>query len=294
MSPSTITARTGPAPDAKVHSIMLLAPAPQAVPPTFRKLYTSSHGHSAVLDEIRRLRGTAYLKDGAISASQLTEDGRHVQEADAMSWHVVGWNRDCGVVGCARYWEHADPVRFKDLGVSRSALAGDPVWGPKVREAVERGIAQAADSGLAYVEVGGWAVAEKIRGTPEALRIALSGYALARSLGACIGITTATVRHRSSTILRRIGGRRLGSDNGEELPVYFDPQYDCDMEIVCFDSRRPDPRFEDRIEEMRHDLVNATVLCAEGGLWNLDQAVRETERAPRRVSHLMVSALQAV
>ncbi len=224
------------------------------------------------------MRGAAYLKDGAIGLDQLTPDRRHVQEADMFSWHVVGLDREIGVVGCARYWHHTEPVLFEELGVSQSALAKNPEWAVRTRAAVENEIDYAARNGLAYVEVGGWAVREEIRSSPEALRIALSTYSLARSLGACIGITTATVRHHSSTILRRIGGKRLRLSEKEELPVYFDPRYGCDMEIVCFDSRSPNPRYEERIEEFRAELVNTPVLCAGNGLTNLDQAVRDTEQ----------------
>ena len=258
---------------ADVHSILILAPDPEAVPPVFRRVHCTADWHAAVLSEVQRMRGAAYLNDGAIDSGQLTPDGRHVQPADTSSWHVVGLNRDIGVVGCARYWHHTEPVIFDELGVSQSALLKSPEWGAKARAAVEKGIDYAARNGLAYVEVGGWAVRDEIRGTPEALRIALSTYSLARSLGACIGITAATVRHHSSTILRRIGGRRLRSSTGEELPTYYDPRYGCDMEIVWFDSRSPDPRYEDPIEELRADLIDSPVLCADSDLTSLSRAI---------------------
>jgi hypothetical protein len=93
----------------------------------------------------------------------------------------------------------------------------------------------------------------------EALRIALGAYSLSRSLGGCVGITAATRRHHSSSILRRIGGRPLTAD-GVELPPYYDPQYACGMEMLRFDSSFPNPRYEGWIEEIRAHLHTATVV----------------------------------
>lgn len=275
-----------------VHSILLLAPDPGAIPPIFRRVHGTAGWHATVLSEVQRMRGAVYLRDCAIKSSQLAPDGRHIQPADTHGWHVVGLNRDIGVVGCARYWHHTEPVVFEDLGVGQSALVKSAEWGAEVRTAVEKEIDYAARNGLAYVEVGGWAVRDEIRGTPEALRIALSTYSLARSLGACIGITAATVRHHASTILRRIGGRRLKSSTGEEFPAYYDPRYGCDMEIVWFDSRSPDPRYEKRIEEFRAELVDTPVLCAGNGLAALAQAVGGSSRpAPQWTANLLACSL---
>jgi hypothetical protein len=278
-----------------MHSILLLAPGPGDIPPVFRRVHATAGWHEAVLSEVQQMRGAAYLRDCAIDSSQLTPDGRHVQPADTHGWHVVGLDRDIGVVGCARYRHHREPVVFEDLGVSQSALAKSAEWGAKARAAVEKEIDYAARNGLTCVEVGGWAVRDEIRGTPEALRIALSTYSLARSLGACIAITTATVRHHASTILRRIGGRRLGSSAGEELPTYYDPRYGCDMEIVWFDSRSPDPRYEKRIEEFRASLVDSPVLCAGSGLAALAQVVGGSSRpATQWTANQLASSLLAV
>jgi hypothetical protein len=91
------------------------------------------------------------------------------------------------------------------------------------------------------------------------LRIALGMFSVARLMGGCIGVTTATERHCSSSILRRIGGSSLNT-KGVEIPRYFDPRYDCQMEILRFDSSRPNPRFERWIEELRRYLSAVPVL----------------------------------
>src|SRR6185437_8001354 len=98
--------------------------------------------------------------------------------------------------------------------------------------------------------------------TREALRIALATYGLARAMGGCIGITTATRRHCSSEILRRIGGQSLRG-NGGELPPYFDPQYGCEMEVLRFDSMQANPRFESWINDLCSAWLTAPVIRRE-------------------------------
>ena len=82
---------------------------------------------------------------------------------------------------------------------------------------------------------------------------------MSRSSGGGVGITAATRRNHSSSILRRIGGRALVTD-GVELPHYYDPQYTCEMEILRFESELPNPRYEVWIEEIRAHLQTATVV----------------------------------
>jgi hypothetical protein len=95
------------------------------------------------------------------------------------------------------------------------------------------------------------------------LSVALSAFALGQLLGGCLGISTATARHHSSSILRRIGGRSLCA--GETvLPPYYDTQYGCMMEVLRFDSRAPSFRFVDRIQELQARLAGSPVISRTG------------------------------
>ena len=219
-----------------------------------------------MLARLQRLRGCAYLEDGAICQEDLTPDGRHISPIDEQAWHVLSVESGGVVRGCARYLAHDPSVAFPKLLVSNSALAKADEWGPRLREAVEIDMAAARDEGLAYAEVGGWAIDKSLRCSTEAARIALSTYALARRLGGCVGITTATVRHHSAAALQKIGGDLLAW-NGSPLPYYFDPQYRCEMAILRFRSDRPTPRFEPWIRcleiQMRTvPIIYSSVSCA--------------------------------
>jgi hypothetical protein len=89
--------------------------------------------------------------------------------------------------------------------------------------------------------------------------LALAAYSLGRTLGGALGLTTATVRHSSSTILRRLGGSLLGSGDSI-VPSYYDPKYDCEMELLRFDSRRPNARYGGLIEMLGRRLGNVSVF----------------------------------
>lgn len=233
--------------------------------PTF-PIESSSSSHSKsdaelcrkLLSRLQTLRGRVYLEDGAIQAHELT-DGRHEVDSDWRSWHLLIIDADYQVHGCARYTPHPNETRYTDLTVSHSSLARCDRWGTKLKAAVESELELASRSGLPYVEVGGWALSENVRGTAEALRMVLAIYALAQEQGGVMGISTATVRHCSASILKRIGGFTLDHE-GTELPPYFDHQYNCEMEVLRFHSWAPNPRFMPWIDQIKSELRDMPIL----------------------------------
>jgi hypothetical protein len=240
--------------------IVLLSPARLESQLPFGRQRCDASRYWHVLAEMQRLRGKVYLEDGAIEASQLTSDGRHWQPMDPDSWHVLSVDHRGKVFGCARYRSYDRPL-FRKLGVASAAAYQSCEWRAHLERAVNLELTEAARRDLKIVEVGGWALSEEIRGGPEALRIALAMYALAQLLGNGIGLTTATVRHCSSTILRKIGGTSLSAE-GKPLPKYFDPRYQCEMEILRFDSAAPNPRYADWIDGIRTELSNVQIVSA--------------------------------
>lgn len=239
--------------------LLLLAPTDTYVPETLTSAVRNPQYRASLLAGLQRLRGQTYLEDGAIDDSELEPDGRFVQDVDEYAWHLVSLNGRGDVCGCARYTTHSRRVPFADTTMSRSPLSRGAEWGPRFRQAVESEIEIAARLGVDYVEVGGWALTPELRCTTEALRIALGMFSLARLFGGCIGLTTATRRHCSASILRRIGGQSLAW-HGTAIPGYFDDRYDCEMEVLRFDSSRPNPRFEPWIEDLRCHLAAVPVI----------------------------------
>jgi hypothetical protein len=251
---------------------IILAPADCHVPDSFLQVEENPERHEVLLAQMQVLRGERYLRDGAITPLQLSADGRHRMAVDEKSWHLLTVNKMGAVCGGARYRRTSNRIAFSELGIGSSSLAQSDVWGVKLRASVETDLELARRKDVAYVELGGWAVAEEFCCSTEALRIALGVYGLSRSLGGGVGISAATRRHHSSSILRRIGGRPLMVD-GVDLPPYFDPQYSCEMEMLRFDSCSPNPRYEGWIEEIRAHLVAAPIIRCKHSSVRRDRAL---------------------
>jgi hypothetical protein len=237
---------------------------PSGVPASgvFHNVEVDSLQYDGLLREMQQFRGSLYLRDGAIRNSDLTPDGRHRTEVDERSWHVLSLDRCQRVCACLRFVDESHATGFDDLWVRRSALADYPGLGQAFRAAVEDQMRAAQQLGLGFGEVGGWAVAEEHRGTLEPLRIILATYALMELLGGSLGVATATYRHESAPMLRRIGLGGIHSA-GEELPSYYDPHYGCQMQVLQFDSRHPNPKYSGWVAELAQDLRFARVVSSD-------------------------------
>lgn len=241
--------------------MLLLAPESNA-DGAFGKVTRNRALHQDLLENMQRLRGRIYRKDGAIQDSHLTSDGRHALAVDLQSWHLLVINRHGRILGCTRFLQHSNTACFGDLSLRNIPLAQSVVWSSPLSEAIEDEICAARQSGFSYVEIGGWALAEEIRCSTEALRGVLATYAWSRIMGGALGISTATERNGSASILRRLGGRPLDW-RGTPIPPYFDSNYGCSMEVLRFDSRSPNPRYEGAINDLVYQLLEVPVVMSE-------------------------------
>jgi hypothetical protein len=240
---------------------LLLAPAPvNSV--TFSNIVIDTSIHASRLAEAQKLRGRIAVHEGAVDSSELAADGRHVQSADRNSWHLLTLDTDGRVAACMRYQPHRDGAGFHDLAISRSTLAQSKTWGRDLRKAVEADLHDATQRGCSYVELGGWVISEALRCTTEALRMIATAYAFAQLCGGALGISTASTRRCSSAILKRIGGQQLKA-RGVELPSFYDAHYRCHMEVLRFDSSRPNPRYRKWMDACRSSLSDVPVICPE-------------------------------
>jgi hypothetical protein len=241
--------------------ITLLAPPAYRHGTKFKNVHANPSQYRRLLHEAQSLRGRVYLKDGAVRRDELSNDGRLIHFHDERSWHLLVKNGKGDVSGCARYTPHREHVPFTDLGVAGSALANSRTFQKHVRMAVESKRAKARSRGYGFVELGGWALDEPVRFSSEALRISLYVYGLMKLLGGALATTTATTRHQSSSILRKMGGYSISGD-GVELPTYYDPKYQCEMEILGFDSDRPNPKYSHWIEVCQRRLEYVPLISS--------------------------------
>jgi hypothetical protein len=168
-------------------------------------------------------------------------------------------NPEQKISACALYHEHKNTIEPADLRVRNCPLATHSDWAPTLWKAVTGEIARARHEQLEFAELGGWAVAPEVRRTSGPLMMALAVYGFSRRHGGALGMTTATFRHCSAVILQRLGGSRFEVD-GTTLPPYYDPRYDCMMEMLRFDSRFPNPKYVGLIDQLRDKLSQVRVI----------------------------------
>jgi hypothetical protein len=240
--------------------LVLLAPPQASAHGFFRNVDVDPALHQAMVGEMQRVRGGIYLEDGAIARHELS-GGRHQTPEDHNSWHLLMLDQQQRVTACVWYMEHSGNASVDSLRVRNCPLAARDDWRGRFRSAIQAELNLARRLGMRYAEVGGWAVAPEHRCKSEGLLLALAAYSLGRIAGGALGLTTATVRHASSTILRRIGGSHLMSDAGP-VPPYHDPRYNCEMELLRFDSRRPSPKYEPLIDGLKDKLAQVPVIAS--------------------------------
>jgi hypothetical protein len=238
--------------------LVVLAPRHGVVPAVFHNLMFDAVQRRRLLADVQRLRGAIYRADGALRQEDLTRDGRHRTPEDDRSWHLVMTNGGA-ITASVWYRDHDNTATIDSLRVRDCPLRyanGHDV----IAEAIESELARARRHALRYAEVGGWAVSTASRRTADGLLLALAAFSLGRLFGGALGLTTATVRHCSSTILRRLGGSHLEA-GGSPIAPYYDPRYDCTMELLRFDSRRPNARYNGLVELLKGQLARVAVIA---------------------------------
>lgn len=240
---------------------VILPPMGSPVPDTFKDVEVEDSHYVDLLSSMQRFRGSMYLADGALLPEQLSGDGRHIAASDEESWHVLTLDQMGNVCACLKFHEELPSARYNDLDVWQSALAQSIEWGETLRKAVEVERFSAQALKLRFGEVGGWAIAPDRRNSRVSLDIILAAFGLLTLLGGGVGLATATVRHGSASILRRLGLYSMSAE-GQELPLYYDPKYRCEMELLSFDTRKPSPKYEKWIAQLSRQIASAPVICA--------------------------------
>jgi hypothetical protein len=249
------------------------------IPSVFRNVQADGDRYDELFAAMQRFRGNIYRADGAIPASALTSDGRHKVPIDEESWHVLSIDGQGQIVACLRYLDESHADSFHHLWVKHAAISRCPAMGWKFRSEVENRLRRTRHEGIGFGEVGGWAVAEGHRGTVEPLRIILATYGLLELLGGCSGLATATFRHSSATILQRIGLTSILA-GGEEMAPYYDPSYQCQMQVLQFDSRNPAEKYRPMVRELAGMLTMAPVVRRESFVSSLKGVFRGFDVAP--------------
>jgi hypothetical protein len=243
-------------------SFVLLAPSDGVVPAAFQSVWRDQAEYNRVLTQMQKMRGRVALAEGAVLEKDLRPGRRHEMAGDTESWHIIKVRGEGQMLGCARILVHPERAPYSSLRLSRSPLATHHHWSDRIRQSVEEDMRRARQARLRVVEPGGWVVEEPLKFKADAISIALSAFAWSQLAGGCLAYVTATVKHKSSAILRRLGGDSIRFE-GQEMPRYYDPEYRTEMELVRLETRSLNSRFESTMAPLRELLAESPVIQAE-------------------------------
>lgn len=243
-------------------NLTVVAPTAAHIPAWLKNVLADEEVYTDTIDDIQRFRGYVYVQDKAIPSSALDEQGRHNSEYDYYAWHIILRDRRqelCGAirVGVVPYEEGGKPPDTLQILQYLARLPSerkDPM-----EEAVRQFLNTCHTLQPNICEPGAWAVAEDVRKGRLAPVLAASIWSLLRAVGGAAGVATATTRHQSADILRKMGGFELFR-NGEALPPFYDPFHNCLIEIVGFDSGYLNPRLEATVAEVEAYINDLPII----------------------------------
>src|SRR6187551_1592269 len=95
--------------------LVVLMPPDSRRPATLGQVSEDRQRHRQLVREMQHLRGSVYLRDGALRREQLSSDGLHQTAEDERSWHVLMLDRHRRVKACIWYLEHEQPTSIQNL-----------------------------------------------------------------------------------------------------------------------------------------------------------------------------------
>lgn len=173
--------------------------------------------------------------------------GRHISAEDEKNYHLALWNGE--LQGCLRVQFGQQSARpFTEYRVYDLVRRMPADLAKMYHTAIETFVALYRNQGCETGETGGWAISKSFQRNPATLALPLAGWSFSRIFTRQIRIAAATERNGSSNMLKRMGGWPLKLKD-QELPPFFDYGYQCQMELLCFDSDILNPRFESVVRE---------------------------------------------
>jgi len=242
--------------------LVLLAP-PESKP-TFGKHVRDDARHAHLLGQACRLRGQAYVSDGAIPESDLNDRGEFYLPIDDQSWHILIVGDHSEVVSAVRLTELPLSIRARRgriphirSSLSRSSDHIDRLW------EAERFLAfSAVRSGRSrpnFFVASGWASREA-----QGAEVALAAWALTRRSNCSSALAIASERHDAYRQLMRTGAKPIRP--ASEGTLYYDPHYGCKVALLGFMVFNEADRLKRIVTRMADGLDSTPVVMRESPL----------------------------
>ncbi len=240
---------------------VLLAPTPPG--PAFTNVTADSERWNQLLKEAGRVRGRAYLADGAISAGDLDEDGAFLIPLDRHSWHILVQDDDGRTLGTSRNTllplrDSQRRGRLPHIGKSFERAALPLSYRVSAEQYLAKAQLRFGSSHPLWGVTGGWA--STLEGAKSGPLVALALRAHFRLTGCACGLAIASERHNAVGQLMRTGCRLIHPRTHPGM--FFDPGYGCHVGLVGGFAYAEPPslrRIVDRIERQLRDSEVVTL-----------------------------------
>ncbi len=214
--------------------------------------------------ELFKMRGSVYLQDGAISEENLDKFGKYVSPHDKYSWQVLLLDSSKKPHGGLRirFWDfeniraHFMQTHAKEL-IDRMDCDNQKVY----QESIIRFLDEEMRTKF-FGEVAGLVITDYEKNSPAALLLVAFCFAFGEFVGGFNALVSATERHYSNRIMRKIGGHRIPhKETKEYLNTFFDSKYNCNMEYIVFESACPAALIQDLCKKIQEKLKTTLVLA---------------------------------
>jgi hypothetical protein len=246
-------------------NLTIIAPSAEKIPDCLPHYIPDEGLRRKLVDEVQRFRGRIFVQDNSLPASALDAQGRHNMPYDDEAWHLLVWDRYQNVCGAMRVGIHLQkhrPVRLEDLQISKF-LAHLPTATRSLVEGAARAYLRRIRSPSPFFEPGGWVIAENARKSTLASVLAAAVWSLGRAVGGSAGLSMATMKNNSASILKKMGGFELFS-RGVPLAPFFDPYHGSQMELIGFDPSYLNPRLEATVAEIQEFINVLPIITGDG------------------------------
>lgn len=213
-----------------------------------------------------KVRGEAYIADGAISSDELDSNGSFQLPIDKNSWHVILVDDDDEVSATLRMTMlPLDAQKRKGslphVGASLRRGASDHCKSMLVAERFLSGLELAYGTERTnFMIVGGWATDPQKAPANAGAELALSVWAVARHMEAAGALCVASERHDAHGQLIRTGAvpiRAVGSQS-----LYFDAAYGCRVGLLGFRVFQERKTLKRVVDHLADRIMESEVICA--------------------------------
>lgn len=221
----------------------LLAPDSARLPAAMTR--RASAVHPQLLHALQAARVAVFGLDDS-------EEHEPVRTTDRAAWHFIATDGEGKPVGAMRLFivdRRHEPLEPPDVLAFGHVAFPCPATRDSHLRALKGLFAQKAEE-TTYIYAGGFFTTEKWRGSGLAAALGMAAIAMARLHHCRFAASFVSARDRAPELFALLGSLPLQDADGSVLPPFFCSRHGFPLQLMAFDSLRPDPKMEHGVDAM--------------------------------------------